>query len=92
METALILRGRLSNSRHIELDEPVPGVDGEVEVVLRRVAISGGPTTVDVFDLIAAGVPGARSKEDIDRQIADERGSWGIREPTLHRHVLHRST
>lgn len=79
METALILRGRLSNSRHIELDEPVPGSDGEVEVVLRRVAMSGEPAAVDVFELIAAAVPGLRSKEDIDRQLADERGSWGDR-------------
>jgi hypothetical protein len=79
METALILRGRLSNSRHIELDEPVPGVDGEVEVVLRRVAMPSGPTAVDVFELISATAPGVRSKEDIDRQLADERGSWGER-------------
>lgn len=76
METALILRGKLSNSRHIELDEPVPGSDGEVEVVLRRVTMSGEPKTIDVFDLIAAATPGARSKEDIDQQLADERASW----------------
>lgn len=57
METALIVRGRISNSRHIELDEG----------------------TVDVFELISAASPGTRSKEDIDRQIADERGSWDDR-------------
>lgn len=79
METALILRGKLSNSRHIELDEPVPGADGEVEVVLRRVAKTSEPATVDVFELISATTPGMRSKEDIDQQIADERGLWGDR-------------
>lgn len=77
METALIVRGRISNARHIELDEAVPGVDGEVEVVLRRVAAPEQPGTVDVFELIAAFSPGTRSKADIDRQIAEERGSWG---------------
>ena len=79
METAVIVRGKMSNSRQIELDEAVPGIDGEVEVVLRRVAMSSGPATVDVFELISATVPGMRSKEDIDRQLADERGSWGDR-------------
>lgn len=77
METALIVRGRISNARHIELDEAVPGIDGEVEVVLRRVSAPEQSGTVDVFELIAASSPGARSKADIDRQIAEERGSWG---------------
>ena len=79
METALILRGRLSNSRHIELDEPVSEIEGEVEVVLRRVTPLTEARTIDIFDLIAASSPGARSKEDIDQQMADERGSWGDR-------------
>lgn len=79
METALILRGKLTNSRHIELDEPVPGIDGEVEVVLRRVRMPGRPEAMDVFELIATSTPGTRSKEDIDQQIADERASWGDR-------------
>jgi hypothetical protein len=82
MEAALIVRGKISNSRHIELDEAVPGLDGEVEVVLRRVATPEQATPeqrgmVDVFALIAASSPGTRSKADIDRQIAEERGSWG---------------
>lgn len=79
METALIVRGRISSSRHIELDEAVPGIDGEVEVVLRRVATPERPDTVDVFELISTASPGTRSKEDIDRQIVDERGSWDDR-------------
>jgi len=73
METALIVRGRISNARHIELDEAVPGVDGEVEVALRRVSASEQPGTVDVLELIAACAPGTRSKAAIDRQVAEER-------------------
>lgn len=79
METALILRGRLSDSRTIELDEPVPGMTGEVEVVLRPIAAPDQARPVDVFDLIAAAAAGSRSKEDIDAQVAEERGSWGDR-------------
>jgi hypothetical protein len=77
MEAALIVRGKISNSRHIELDEAVPGLDGEVEVVLRRIATPEPSGMVDVFALVAASSPGTRSKADIDRQIAEERGSWG---------------
>jgi hypothetical protein len=76
MEIALIVRGRISNSRHIELDEAVPGIDGVVEVTVRRVVVPEQAGTVDVFELISAASPGTRSKEDIDQQIADERSSW----------------
>jgi hypothetical protein len=79
METAVIVRGRISNSRHIELDEPVADIDGEVEIVLRRIKPPAETTIVDVFDLIATSAPGMRTKEDIDRQLADERSSWGER-------------
>ncbi len=76
MERAFILRGRLSNPQHIELDEPVSEIEGEVEVVLRRVTLPTEARSIDIFELIAASSPGARSKEDIDQQVADERGSW----------------
>jgi hypothetical protein len=79
METALILRGRLSDPRHIELDEAVAGIEGEVEVVLRAVVVPSPPDVVDVFDLISAVAPGTRTKDDIDRQLAEDRGAWGDR-------------
>lgn len=63
METALIARGRLSDSRHIELDEAVSGIEGEVEVVLRPVVLPGPAKAVDLFDLIFAAVPGTRLKD-----------------------------
>lgn len=79
METAVIVRGRISNSRHIELDEPVSDIEGEVEIVLRRVKSQTTAAVVDIFELIAASSPGNRSKEDIDQQLADERNEWGDR-------------
>ena len=33
----------------------------------------------DVFEMIASLAPGSRSKADIDRQIKEERSSWGDR-------------
>lgn len=67
MDKAIVVRGRLSDPRHIELDEPVTSLHGAVEVVVR--AASEGLLAVrDVFDLIARLPPGQRQNADIDRQ------------------------
>jgi len=60
----------------VDLDEPVDDLAGPVEVVLR----STRPTELarrDVFDVIASMAPGNRTKQDIDRQIDEERDDWG---------------
>jgi hypothetical protein len=58
METALIVRGKISNARHIELDEAVPGIDGEVEIYLIE---ASSPFHAAVVQRIAAhaSLPGA---------------------------------
>lgn len=43
MPRAVVVRGRISDPRHVELDEPVTGWRGPVEVTLRAL------TTVDRF-------------------------------------------
>ena len=73
MGWSVVTRGRLSDSRHIELAEPIDGVGAEVEVVIRPLQPSSGE---DVFDIIARLAPGSRVKDDIDRQIREERTSW----------------
>ena len=78
-EGAVIIRGRLNDPSHIELDEPVTALEGPVEVVLRRVRSETEGQEEDIFDFIAKLPPGTRSKEDIDRQIREERESWGDR-------------
>jgi hypothetical protein len=40
MQTALVLRGKLKDERTIELNEPVRGVEAEVEVIVRPVGSS----------------------------------------------------
>jgi hypothetical protein len=75
MESAIIVRGRMADPRHIELSEAVPGLTGDVEVVLRQVVPTPEASAPDVFELIASLSPGTRSKDDIDEQIADERAS-----------------
>lgn len=79
MERAIIVRGTLSDPLHIELAEPVTGLRGEVEVVVRSVPDSQSQPRQDIFDFIAGLSPGTRSKEDIDRQIQEERDAWGER-------------
>jgi hypothetical protein len=56
-------------------DAPLDQIDGEVEVTVRPVGATH-PTVAEMLALIATFPPGTRSKEDIDRQIAEERASW----------------
>jgi hypothetical protein len=79
MQRAIIVRGRLSGPRRIELDEAVDEVTGEVEVVVRSIEPKEAKPAQDVFEFLRSLPPGTRTKEDIDRQIAEERDSWGDR-------------
>ena len=79
MERAIVVRGKLTDAQHIELDEAVTELEGPVDVVLRGVPSETGGQDEDIFDFIARLPPGSRSKEDIDRQIREERESWGER-------------
>ena len=79
MERAIIVRGTLSDPLHIELAEPVTELRGEVEIVVRPASVSRPQPRQDIFDFIASLSPGTRSKEDIDRQIQEERDAWGDR-------------
>jgi hypothetical protein len=79
MEQAIIIRGTLSDPWHIELSEPVTGLSGEVEIVVRSVTAPQSQPRRDIFDFIASLSPGTRPKEDIDRQVQEERDAWGDR-------------
>jgi len=76
MERGVVVRGRL-RGRHIELDEGVEELDGEVEVFLRSVGTT--PRPPDVLDVIASMPGGTRSKSDIDSQLAEDRAGWSDR-------------
>ena len=77
MEKEMIVKGRLFDPRHIELDEPVTGIQGPVEIVLRQAPLDSANGRQDLFKLIASLPPGRRSKDEIDRQIREERQAWG---------------
>ena len=75
MERAIIVRGRLSGPRRVDLDEAVDEVTGEVEVMLRPVERTreAAPRR-DIRDVLRSLSAGTRTKEDID---AEERAEWG---------------
>jgi len=84
MERALIVRGRVTDNQHIELYEPVEEIGGEVEVTVRPLQPTSGEACTDVEAFLRIGEEWRakhpdrlRSKEDIDRYLAEERASWG---------------
>jgi hypothetical protein len=61
--------------------EPVdisPGLD-EVDVVLPRAAPDRRAQLLKLIDHLRSLPPGTRTKEDIDRQIQEERNGWESR-------------
>ena len=68
----------MSSPGSLDLDNLVASLYGAVEVVVRA-ASEGLPPVRDVFDLIAGLPPGQRLKADIDRQLQEDRASWGNR-------------
>jgi hypothetical protein len=77
MERAIAVKGRLINPRTVELDEPVSELTGDVEVILRAVTGDQTSTYETVFAFLRRLPVGTRTKEDIDRQMGEERDSWG---------------
>ena len=74
MERGAVVRGRL-HGKHIDLDETVDALDGDVEVIVRPLG-GARPTVADMLALIATFPAGTRTKADIDRQVAEERSGW----------------
>ena len=62
---AVTVRGRLSDPRHIELDEPVDNLTGAVEIVVRSAELSGDRSGIALIGL-CADLGRAPSSEQID--------------------------
>jgi hypothetical protein len=78
MQRTVVIRGRLVGPTTVELDEPVPDPEllGSVEVLLRIPAEVAPGGTQSMIEFLQGLPPGVRSKDEIDRQLADERASW----------------
>lgn len=79
MQQAIVIKGRLVNPTTVELDEPVSGILGGVEIILRSIAQDHPDESETVFEFLRRLPPGTRTKDDIDEQIREERASWGDR-------------
>ena len=72
MPRSVVIKGRVVGPHTVELETALPDQTREVEVVARVADRVGGKLS----DYVRGLPPGTRSKDDIDRQIREERGSW----------------
>lgn len=72
MTRTIVIKGHKVGPNTVELDQPLPEQTNEVEV-LARVVTEGGRK---LSEIIASFPPGNRTKEDIDRQVREDRDTW----------------
>jgi len=72
-----IIKGHLKGPTSVELERAVSDVEEEVEVVVRSLPDPKTLPKMRVGDFLRSLPPGTRSKADIDKQINEERNSWG---------------
>ncbi len=72
MPRTVIIKGRVVGPSTVELEQPLPEQTREVEVVIRVADDRGGKLSEYLRNLPR----GTRTKEEIDRQIREERDAW----------------
>jgi hypothetical protein len=75
----IVVEGRMISPTHIELDQPVHVSDAAVQVEIRPRTAASREALMGLLQRMAAFPSANRSKEDIDRQIQEERDSWESR-------------
>ncbi|HEX4056614.1 MAG TPA: hypothetical protein VHX86_20330 [Tepidisphaeraceae bacterium] len=76
MQNAIVIKGRLVGSRKVELDEPAPNTQGEVEVIVRTGNGAESNQGESIFEFLRHLPAGTRSRDEIDRQIRQEHEDW----------------
>jgi len=76
MDNAIVIKGRLTGPKSVELDVPVSQVTERVEVILHPLAEGVGESAGGVVQFLRSLPRGARSRDDIDRQLREERDNW----------------
>jgi hypothetical protein len=75
MSRTVVVKGHVVGDTTVELEEAVPGASSEVEVVLRIPHEQTGRAD-RLGEVLRSLPPGTRSKDDIDRQIDEDRATW----------------
>jgi hypothetical protein len=85
MERAVVVRGHLSDSRHVDLDEPVSDIRGAVEVTLRPIQRLAAASPVAVLNALGA-LPDLRAGDvgELERMI--EEGKMPMRSEGVFDH------
>jgi hypothetical protein len=73
MTRTVVVKGRLVGPHAVGLDEPLPAQASGIEV---RARVETAGSRGAVTDFLRSLPPGTRTKEEIDRQINEERNSW----------------
>jgi hypothetical protein len=79
MDGEITAKGRLTDDRHIELDEPLKGLTGQVEVVVRPAAPAVDTAArFEFLDRLLAAIPTTgESAEQVVARIAEGRRERG---------------
>lgn len=75
MSKCIVVNGRIVGPLQIELDAPLFGVEGRVEIQLREIK-QPAPQGGDFLEMISQLPPGKLSKEQIDAELREERDGW----------------
>lgn len=79
MRRAIVVKGRVVGPTTVELVEQVPPTETEVEVVVPVGDEVAGDRRESVVEYLRRLPVGMRTKEEIDRQLREEREAWGSR-------------
>jgi hypothetical protein len=74
--SSIIVPGRLVSPTQIELSRPINVSDPAIEVEVRERSANRDQALADLMQFMMSRPAGTRTKEDIDRQIEEERNSW----------------
>ena len=72
MSRTIVVKGRVVGPKTVELDQALPELTREVQVVAQVADEIGGLLS----DYLRNLPPGIRTKEDIDQQIREDRDAW----------------
>jgi hypothetical protein len=75
MSRTVVIKGRAVGPSTVELERPLPEQAREVEV-RAEIHDEPGRKRGKLSDYLRSLPPGTRTKEDIDKQIREERDSW----------------
>ena len=77
MQDAIVVKGRLIGPRNVELEQSVSNANEHVEVIVHMGDQLASENGESIFAFLRRLPAGNRTKDEIDRQITEERDAWG---------------